>query len=437
MARKLVVLDMPGLSTKHIEDPNLAPNLNRLAEDGCSITVRPVAPAVTMPVQTSLLTGCYPSEHGIVANGFYDRTALKVEFWEQPAGLVERQRIWTRVRRERPDFKTAVLFWQSMLFADVDWVVTPKPLHLDDRLIQWCYSKPVDLYDSMVERFGPFPLQHYWGPQAGLPSSQWIVKAAHHVLDETIPDLMLVYIPLLDYNTQRFGPSAPQVSDDLRSADALVGELADRISVLPETDLMIFSEYTMSPVRQAILPNLLLREAGLLSVRTIDGREYPDFELSKAFAMVDHQAAHIFCKTGARGAVRELLEQEPGIEKVFEKEELGSLGLDHPRSGDLFAISRPDCWFAYYWWPLEKPGIAPAFANTVDIHKKPGYDPLELFWDPDIKGIPTRPELIQGSHGHPDIPAVAILPATMEFEPEEPVSTVTLGQILLTYLLSA
>lgn len=437
MARKLVVLDLPGLSAEHIENLDLAPNLNRLATDGHSVTIKPVVPAVTMPVQASLLTGCYPAEHGIVCNGFFDRTALKVEFWEQPAGLVERQRIWTRVRQERPDFKTAVLFWQSMLFSDVDWIVTPKPLHLDDRLFPWCYSKPVDLYDGLVERFGPFPLHHYWGPQAGLPSSQWIVKAAHHVLDEAGPDLMLVYIPLLDYNTQRFGPSAPQVSDDLRAVDALVGEFADRISSLPEIDLMIFSEYSMSPVRQAILPNLMLREAGLLSVRTIDGREYVDLELSQAFAMVDHQAAHIYCKTGVRSAVRKLLEQEPGIENVFEKENQGSIGIDHPRSGDLFALSRPDHWFAYYWWPPEKPDIAPAFANTVDIHRKPGYDPLELFWDPDIKGIPTRPELIKGSHGHLNTPAMAVLPAAMDFEPERPVSTAALGQILLTYLLRA
>lgn len=433
--RNLLVINIPGLCPEHLYQAELLPNITSLAHQGSVAKLRPPIPAVTLPVQASLLTGTYPCEHGVVANGFFNKSRREITFWEQSADLVKRPRIWTRIRQERPDFKTAALFWQNIMFADIDVVVTPKPLHLEDRLISWCYSKPKGLYDQLASRFGSFPLHHYWGPLAGLQASKWITEAAIMILKQESPNLTLVYLPHLDYNTQRFGPDAPIIQEDIAAVDQLVGQLKEQALNTGEMDVMLFSEYSMSTVKGVVFPNLILREAGLLSVRVIEEKEYLDIELSKAVAMVDHQAAHIYCKYDVREEVKSIFEQTMGIDKVFYKEELGGIGLNHPKSGDLFLLSQPDHWFAYYWWPLEESSKAPPFAETVDIHRKPGYDPLELFMDPITKKIPLQPELIKGSHGHPDTPAVAIIPPSWNIAGKLEISTPTLGKIMEQALL--
>ena len=130
--------------------------------------MKPVFPAVTLPVQASLTTGVYPETHGVVSNGFHFPEFHQVSFWEQATGLVRSEKIWTRLRRKDSEFKTAVLFFQNSLYADCEAVITPKPMHTDDGLIQWCYSKPVGLYESISEKIDPFNLFHFWGPMASI-----------------------------------------------------------------------------------------------------------------------------------------------------------------------------------------------------------------------------------------------------------------------------
>jgi hypothetical protein len=92
-----------------------------------------------------------------------------------------------------------------------------------------------------------------------------------------------------------------------------------------------------------------------------------------------------------------LLEGTPGVGKLLDAPGKAQMGIDHPRSGDLIAIAEPDRWFAYYWW--HDPERAPLYARTVDIHNKPGYDPVELFFDPQHRCVPIDERLVKGSHG--------------------------------------
>jgi len=117
--------------------------------------------------------------------------------------------------------------------------------------------------------------------------------------------------------------------------------------------------------------------------------------------------------------VRAALEATKGVERVLGAEGKRAAGLDHPRSGDLVAVAAPGAWFTYYFW--EDDARAPDYARTVDIHRKPGYDPCELFLDPKLVApklkiawrlglrklgfralldvIPLDPSLVRGSHG--------------------------------------
>ena len=374
----VVVLNVVGLSPQHFEMPELIPNLSRFTMR----PMRPTFPAVTCSMQATLLTGKPPSEHGIIANGYFDRDTFEAKFWEQPASLVQAPRLWDML----PGCNTAVLFWQNSMFIDADIVVTPRPLHLDSGMVQWCYSKPAGYYEELARAIGDFKLHKYWGPVAGLESSQWIARAAQYTWRKHQPDLMLVYLPHLDYSSQKFGPDSPQARQALREVDALVGELT-----FGAATTIVCSEYSLTPVSGALYPNRQLRDAGLLRSREIAGKEYLDFELSDAFAMVDHQIAHIYCKPGKTDAVRPAL---PGLEFA---------GIKHGRAGELIAIAPADKWFAYYWW--HDWAKAPEFAFTVDIHRKPGYDPCELFFDwrrmarTFKPATATNPDLVKGSHG--------------------------------------
>jgi len=159
---------------------------------------------------------------------------------------------------------------------------------------------------------------------------------------------------------------------------------------------MILSEYNFNEVNNSVSPNLLLRQHGLLSTRRIEDKDYIDYEFSKAFAMVDHQIAHLYIKPGYEDQVKSIFNNEH-VGSILDNDLQKKFKVNHPKSGDLILCSNINSWFNYYWWDDIK--HAPDFTFTVDIHRKPGYDPLELFIDFQSKTISHDTSLIKGSHG--------------------------------------
>jgi predicted AlkP superfamily pyrophosphatase or phosphodiesterase len=402
MPKHVLVLDLVCLTLDHLADRDATPNLNALVERGYGVSLTPPFPAVTCTAQATLTTGTSPREHGVVCNGMFEPDRFAVRFWDQPTSMVKQPKLWERLRERDPAATTALLFFQNTMFASADIVVTPAPIHLDEGLVPWCYSKPVGFYEQLAERHGEFQLPWYWGPIAGSKSSEWIAKAALDTLDQHRPAVTFVYLPHLDYNTQRFGADSDQFKADLRKMDEIVGEIVagvERLGLKDDTAIALVSEYAMTNVQRPVLLNRELRERGLISVRTIAGKEYLDLELSTAFAMVDHQIAHVFVQPGQQQAVRAILEATPGVERVLDRSEQANYEIDHQSSGDLIAIAEADAWFSYYWWLDD--ALAPPYAREIDIHRKPAYDPVELFFDPATRSIPLKPELVRGSHGRP------------------------------------
>ncbi|HIE08153.1 MAG TPA: alkaline phosphatase family protein [Desulfarculaceae bacterium] len=409
--KRVVVLDVVGLSMRHFENSEYLPNLSSLRDQGRLSGIKPVFPAVTLPVQASMTTGCYPEKHGIVANGFFSSETLQVSFWDQPAGLVQAERIWDRLKRKNPGLITAALFMQNTLYAGCDCVITPKPMHTDDGLVQWCYSKPVGFYEQVCDELGEFNLMDYWGPMTSIGASRWIAGAAVETMASIRPHLMFVYLPHLDYCTQKLGPDHPNIGMELQLVDREVGRIVQGIEDLglkDETTFIVLSEYEFYKVEGAIDLNRIFRRAGLLRVRTIQNREYLDFELSPAFAMVDHQIAHIYIKSGYEKKIRAILEGVAGIDFLFDQKGKEEQWVNHARAGAIIAVSARNKWFSYYWW--DDSAREPDFAGHVDIHRKPGYDPLELFFDHETKKISQDTSLIRGSHGYPPLTDDDLLP---------------------------
>lgn len=400
--KRVIVIDVVGLSPSHFRNMERMPNLESLKLQGTLHALKPVFPALTLPVQASLTTGAYPDRHGVVANGLYFPDNRQVAFWEQSSALVQSQRTWELLRELNPAHKTACLFLQNTLYASCEAIITPKPLHTEKGLVQWCYSKPVGFYEELSEKLGKFNLLHYWGPMASIESSRWIADAAIETMARQKPDLMYVYLPHMDYCSQRFGPDDPCIGENLALIDSEVGKIVrgvDDLGLREQTVILVLSEYVFSKVQGDIALNRRLRNYGLLEVRTIEGREYLDCELSPAFAMVDHQIAHLYIRPGYEKEVRRVLEQTDGIDLILDLEGKKRFRVDHPRSGDLVAVSAKNRWFSYYWW--DDRSRAPDFADHVDIHRKPGYDPLELFLEPGTFEISRDTSLIKGSHGYP------------------------------------
>jgi predicted AlkP superfamily pyrophosphatase or phosphodiesterase len=419
--RRTLVLNVVGLTPALIGEDT--PNLQRLAGGGGMRPLRTVLPAVTCSAQSTFTTGLLPSEHGIVANGWYFRDTAEVRFWLQSNHLVQGEKVWEAGRRTDPEFTCAKLFWWYNMYSSADWSVTPRPLYpADGRKIPDIYAEPPELRRELTERLGRFPLFNFWGPNADIVSSRWIAESARHVYDTRRPTLTLVYLPHLDYSLQRLGPDHPEIGRDLREVDALCGELI----AMAEHDgarVVVLSEYGITPVRGAVHINRILREAGgLVRVKPELGREMLDAGASEAFAVADHQVAHVYVRGPARVAeVKLLLEAVPGIETVLDDEGKRERGLNHPRSGELVAVAAADRWFSYYFWLDDD--RAPDYARTVDIHRKPGYDPVELFVDPELRipaakvgwtlakkalgfrylmdVVPLDASLVQGSHGRP------------------------------------
>ncbi len=390
---KICIVNVVGLTA------DLLQHAPRIAALGPATPWNSPIPAVTCTAQATLLTGLLPREHGIVANGWYDRPSGEIRFWQQSNRLISGEKLYEGI-------ETAKLFWWFNQGAPLRWYATPKPHYGCDGSKEFGI---IDRTDCDLEtRLGKFPFFTFWGPHAGLPCSQWIARAAVEVLQQKSPQLTLVYLPHLDYDFQRFPVHDPR---RVAEVDSCVGMIVDQAQA-SQTEVIVVSEYGLVPVQHPIMINQHLRNAGYLEVRDGPFGEMLQPLDSRAFAVVDHQVAHVYVhRSGDLEEVRKLLLEIPGIADVVPP---GELALDHPRSGDWIALAKPDAWFAYYYWLDEK--RAPDFARTVDIHRKPGYDPCELLMTSKLRAvgrlvqkklgfryrmdvIPLDPSLIRGSHG--------------------------------------
>lgn len=432
--RKTVVVDVVGL-TPGLIGPS-TPQLAAWARQAKRAAIQPAIPAVTCTAQATYLTGVYPGEHGIVGNGWYFRDECEVKFWRQSNRLVQAPKLWERARAIEPNFTCANLFWWFNMYSSVDVAVTPRPMYpVDGRKIPDIYTQPAALRTELQREMGTFPLFDFWGPRASIRSSRWIAAAAQRVEQQHDPTLTLVYLPHLDYNLQRLGPSDPAIQQDLREIDAVCGGLI-RFYEARGAQVIVLSEYGITDVSKPIHLNRILRERGMIAVREELGRELLDAGASAAFAVADHQVAHVYVNDPDRvSEVRAILEETVGIEQVLDAGGKERYHLDHPRSGELVAIAQPDAWFTYYYWLDDR--RAPDFARTVDIHRKPGYDPAELFIDPTLtwpqvkiglallkkrlgfcsllEVIPLDASLVKGSHGcPPDSPDAAPIVMTRQ-----------------------
>ena len=417
-SQKVILLNCVGLSPEHIGANT--PHLESLAKEGQCRPMTGILPGLTCSSQSTMLTGKMPRDHGIVGNGWYFRDLDEVMLWRQSNRLVQGPKIWDLARQRNPAFTVCNMFWWYNMNADVDFSLTPRPLYFADGLkLPGLYGQPLEFRRKIEESREPFPLFNFWGPAANLRSSQWIVEASLAAMRLEDPTLTLVYVPHLDYDLQRFGPDSAQAREQIRALDACIAPLIN-FAKESNREIVVVSEYGLENVETPIHINRILRAAGFLATVPQLDRENLDPGASRAFAVADHQIAHVYVKDSVNlKALSKILAAEDGIECVLDKKDQEAFGLEHERSGDLVCVAAKRHWFSYYFW--ENNDKAPDYARAVDIHRKPGYDPVELFLDPEISFvkakilwrvlqkklgfrmlmdvIPLDANLVRGSHG--------------------------------------
>ena len=435
--QRIAVINVVGLTESLVGEHT--PRIAAFRQRGALAPIAPAFPAVTCTAQSNYLTGVPPSRHGIVGNGWHNRELSEVHFWKQSNHVVQASKIWDELRAH-PDlrgqpFTVANCFWWFNMYSSVDYAITPRPIYpADGRKFFDIYSWPYSIRSEIKKELGEFPFFGFWGPAAGVDSpqgkadvvSRWIAQAARWLENKYSPTLNLIYLPHLDYNLQRYGPSVPgtaalnpRIIPDLQAIDSIVGDLIDYFGQRG-VEVVLLSEYGITNVDTPVFLNRIFRERGWLTVKEELGLELLDAGASKVFAVADHQVAHIYLQDRSlENAVRDVLTGTPGVEQVLGEREKPAAGLAHLRAGDLIAVAKPNAWFSYYYW--REDARAPDFARTVDIHRKPGYDPVELFLDPKLAFpklkigwrllqkklgfrmlmdvIPLDATLVKGSHG--------------------------------------
>jgi predicted AlkP superfamily pyrophosphatase or phosphodiesterase len=437
--KRTAVLNVVGLTAPLLER---MPKLRGFAAN-CRVTsIIPAFPAVTCTAQSNYLTGLAPAGHGIVGNGWYDRELAEVHFWKQSNRLVHGRKLWEELREMTPGFTCANLFWWYNMYSTVDYSITPRPMYpADGRKLFDVYTAPFSIRPEIKKDLGEFPFRNFWGPAAGIASSRWIAESAKWIEERYRPNLSLIYLPHLDYNLQKLGPNHPAIAADLEQLDALLGDLITFLKQR-EIKIAIVSEYGITEVDRPIHLNRIFREQGWIAIKDELGLEMIDCGACKVFAVADHQVAHIYVADPALARrARETVEAQPGVS--------GLLGQIHPRGGDFVAVADERSWFTSYYWLDD--AVAPDFARTVDIHRKIGYDPVELFIDPAIKFpaarvasfllkkklglrgllsvIPLEAKLVRGSHGRvperaEDRPILMVEEELDGFAPELPATAV-------------
>ena len=420
---RVAVINVVGLTKGLISDKT--PAIKAFAESRELSSFAPVFPAVTCSAQSTYLTGTDIGEHGIVGNGWYDREFSELRFWKQSNHQVHGEKIWDKMKRANEAAKCANMFWWYNMYSTADFTATPRPMYpADGSKVFDIHTQPMGMRESIKADLGDFPFPAFWGPAAGIQSSRWIAESAKWIETAEQPDLNLVYLPHLDYCLQKYGPNAPEVVPELEAIDQVVGDLVAFYEAL-NIDVVVLSEYGISEVNRAVHLNREFRQRGWIQVKDELGLETLDCGSCRAFAVADHQVAHVYINdVTIRDEVMELLNGLEGVEEVRVPSDIWGEGIATERAGDLIAISTSDAWFTYYYW--EDDDKAPDFARCVDIHRKPGYDPVELFIDPELTFakvkiasfllkkklglralldvIPLDASLIKGSHGRDRVP---------------------------------
>ena len=423
---RVAVINVVGLCDRHI-GPDM-PFLSAFRERTQHRHIDPAFPAVTCTAQSDYVTGKTASGHGIVGNGWYNRDLAEVQFWKQPNQLVLGPKVWDTLRARHADFTFANVFWWYNMYSSADWSLTPRPMYpADGRKVFDIYTHPASIRAEIKQDLGEFPFPGFWGPAAGMTTPQgsadcvsyWIAESAKWVEERQSPTLTTIYLPHLDYNLQRLGPNHPAIGTDLNMIDEIVRDLVEFYEAR-DVQPVILSEYGITETNRAIHLNRHFREQGWLTIKEELGLELLDAGASKVFAVADHQVAHLYVNDPAiLNDVKQLVASIEGVDSVLDGEAKTERGIAHERAGDLIAVSTEDSWFTYYYW--QDDSKAPDFARTVDIHRKPGYDPVELFIDPEITFpklhivrrllqkklgfrmlmdlIPLDATLVKGSHG--------------------------------------
>jgi predicted AlkP superfamily pyrophosphatase or phosphodiesterase len=452
--RRLAIINVVGLTQDHLGKDT--PNITALANKSSAHSLIPPLPAVTSTVQASILTGLEPKDHGIVSNGWHERNTNSTHFWRQSNALVSGEMIWDAAKQCDPNFTCANMFWWFNMHSSVDIAVTPRPIYCSDgRKIPDVWTNPPTLRNDLQSTLGQFPLFQFWGPMANIKSSKWITDASIIVEKQYAPSLMLVYIPHLDYALQKVGPNHSSIAEELRLVDREVGKLIDHFTK-QNISICVLSEYGIDEVNSVVSLNKVLREAGLLAVREELGREYLDAGQSEAFAVPDHQIAHVYVKNKQQlQEISSLISKVSGVEQVLVGNEQGN--LEHERCGDLIAVADKESWFVHDWWNDD--ACAPDYQHTVDIHSKPGYDPRELFLASGWRGskprialkvlakkiglntlfdvIESDPSVIRGSHGRTHAmgatPPILIPPSNADIDADMVPST-SLKKLFISWM---
>jgi predicted AlkP superfamily pyrophosphatase or phosphodiesterase len=417
--QRTAILNVVGLTPRLIGEHT--PKIRRFMETTSLAKVEPVFPAVTCSAQATYLTGRPPRDHGIVGNGWYDRVYAEHRFWKQSNHLVSGEKLWEAAKRiSDPQFTCAKLFWWFNMYSTADFSITPRPLYpADGRKVFDVHTHPMGMRERLKRDLGPFPFPHFWGPASDIRSTVWIAESAKWVEDKCWPSLSLVYLPHLDYNLQRAGTDPAVIAGDLREIDDVVGDLL-RFYETRHIKVVLLSEYGITPVDRPVHLNRVFRQKGWITVKDELGAEAIDLGSSKVFAIADHQVAHVYVQDASLyDEVRTVLESVEGVGQVMARQEKFLQRIDHERAGDLVVVADARSWFTYYYWLDD--ALAPDYARCVDIHRKCGYDPVELFLDPSIRFpkltlgsklakkklgmrmlmdvIPLDAMLVRGSHG--------------------------------------
>jgi predicted AlkP superfamily pyrophosphatase or phosphodiesterase len=471
--QRTAIINVVGL-TPSLVTPGEMPLLHKWSQTHSRTvtSIKPAFPAVTCTAQSNYVTGKTPAGHGIVANGWYNRDLAEVQFWKQSNHLVAAPKIWDALRQENPNekFTCAKLFWWYNMYSSADYSITPRPMYpADGRKVFDIYTHPFSIRTEIKKDLGEFPFPAFWGPAAGIDSKQfkadavskWIAESAKWIENKCQPSLSLIYLPHLDYNLQRLGPpSSSLASSEIKTDLARIDHItADLIAFLEQRGVqcIVLSEYGITPVDTPIHLNRRFREKGWLAIKDELGLELLDAGASKVFAVADHQIAHIYINDpGIAPQLISLLHDVPGIERILDAQGKVEFGINHKRAGDLIAIAKPNAWFTYYYW--QDDAKAPDFARTVDIHRKPGYDPVELFLDPALKFpmlkiagkllkkklgfrmlmdlIPLDATLVKGSHGYPTSDSaeqpILIAPSSLVSKPIDSTEVFNLIKTALT-----
>jgi predicted AlkP superfamily pyrophosphatase or phosphodiesterase len=345
-AAPVLMISIDGLKPEYVthaaEHGLKVPTLRRFLVDGTYADgVVAVTPTVTYPDHTTLITGVWPAEHGIVNNTVFDPKRTMDGAWYWYAGDIRVPTLWDAAHQK--GIGTASVSWPvSVNATSVDTLipefwrtandsVDPEDANSQDIELMAAISRPDGMLFERQKRLGPYMM----GNDTTVEGDRVRTRYSLDILERQKPGFITIHLSSLDESEHESGPFSPDANKTLEAIDGMVAQLIDAaLRNDPKTVIVIVSDHGFASVHHALNIAIPFLQSGLIQAKigadghaTVTSWQAEPWATGGMAAIMLHDPKDAKTREDVRALLSKLAaDPANGIAKILDRDEIKQTG---------------------------------------------------------------------------------------------------------------